>query len=234
MKNILTAVAVLSLAAVLAVAVASAAAQEYKTAYTDGGSVYLAPQSYSVTKDNAPWRQSNVSFSNLSTLTGIKGRIGVTLSNVTTNATYTVSLKDSTGSWRYLQVYHRNDLPAGGATILPFQGNVSYETVTQGVDVHVVRGDSVSIPYSIGKNVTGGTLWFGAKAGLSDNGYAVPLRDVTSGITDPSTGTGLIKLSVSDTTVSARRYYAEVEMRRPGEVNTVLKFYLWIDQDVIR
>ena len=232
MKNHMTATAVLTLAALLATA--AAFAQEYKTAYTDGGNVYLASQSYSVTKDNAPWQQSNVSFSNLSALTGIRGRVGVTLSNVTTNATYTVSLKDSTGSWRYLQVYHRNDLPAGGATILPFQGSVSYETVTQGVDVHVVRGDSVSFPYSIGKNVTGGTLWFGAKASLSNTGYAIPLREVTSGVTDAASGTGLVNLSISDTSISAKRYYAELEMRRPGEVNTALRFYLWIDQDVIR
>src|SRR5512143_1124439 len=150
MRNLLTTIAVVSFVVVLAGTIA--VAQEYRSAYTDGGNVYLAPQSYSVTKDNASWRQSNVSFSNLSALTGIRGRVGVTLSNVTTNATYTVSLKDSAGSWRYLQVYHRNDLPAGGATILPFQGSVSYETVTQGLDVHVVRGDSASIPYSIGKN----------------------------------------------------------------------------------
>ncbi len=232
MRNPMITIAVVSFLVVLGAA--GAVAQEYKSAYTDGGNVYLAPQSYSVTKDNVPWRQSNVSFSNLSALTGIRGRVGVTLSNVTTNATYTVSLKDSTGSWRYLQVYHKNDLAAGGVTILPFQGSVSYETVTQGVDVHVMRGDSVSIPYSIGKNVSGSTLWFGAKASLTNTGYSVPVREVTSDVTDQSSGTGLIKLSIDDTSISARKYYAELEMRRPGEVNTVLKFYLWIDQDVIR
>lgn len=229
----LTNISIVGIAVTLALAGTWARAQTYTTAYTDGGNVYYAPVTKNVTRNNAAWLASNLAFSNLSALTGINGRVGVTLSNVTTSAAYMVSLKDSTGAWRYFQVYHDNDVQ-GGVTVLPFQGNISYETVTQGVDVHVVHGDSLTIPYSIGKDVSGWTLWFGAKASLSNTGYSIPLREITSGVTDPSTGSGLINLSVTDTTVPARRYYAEIEMRKPGSVNTVLKFYLWIDQDVIR
>ena len=122
----------------------------------------------------------------------------------------------------------------GNITVLPFQGAASYDTVAQGKDVHIVRGDSVSIPYSIGKNITGWTVWFGAKANPSDDGYSVPLRDITAYVTNVSQGAGLVSLSSADTAVTLRRYFAEVEIRKAGEVNTVLKFHLWVDPDVIR
>lgn len=123
---------------------------------------------------------------------------------------------------------------AGSFTVLPFQGSVSYETALAGADVHVFRGDSVSIPFSIGKDLTGWTVWFGVKANPADTDYAVPLREVTASVTDPSTGTGLINLSTADTDVPSKRYQAEMEIRKDGAVNTPLRFYLWIDSDVIR
>ena len=123
---------------------------------------------------------------------------------------------------------------AGGITVLPFQGAASYETVAQSKDVHVTRGDSVAIPYSVGKDITGWTAWFGAKANPADTAYAVPLREVTAYVTDPGTGSGLINLGTADTSAAARKYQAELEIRKAGEVNTALKFNLWIDADVIR
>jgi|GEM_PF-3737502 len=123
---------------------------------------------------------------------------------------------------------------AGDITILPFQGAASYETVVQNRDVHVTSGDSVSIPYSIGKDLTGWTLWFGVKASPSDTVYAVPLREVTSFMTAPATGSGLINLSVTDTDIAPRRYEAELQARNGDQVNTVLKFNLWIDPVIIR
>jgi len=123
---------------------------------------------------------------------------------------------------------------AGTVTVVPFQGAASYETVSQGKDVHVVRGDSVAIPYTIGRDITGWTVWFGAKANPSDTVYSIPLREVTAYVTSPATGGGLINLSTADTSATARRYYAELEIRKAGEVNTPLRFYLWVDADVIR
>jgi hypothetical protein len=123
---------------------------------------------------------------------------------------------------------------SGSITILPFQGAVSYETVSQGKDVHVTRGDSVSIPYSIGKDITGWTVWFGAKANPADTAYAIPLKEVTASVTAGATGSGLINLSTTDTAVTIKRYYAELEIRNGSSVNTALKFYLWIDNDVVR
>lgn len=82
---------------------------------------------------------------------------------------------------------------AGGSfTVLPFQGSVSYETAKAGADVHVVRGDSVSIPYTIGKDITGWTVWFGAKAYTTDTDYAVPLREVTASVSPLRPAAGLL------------------------------------------
>jgi hypothetical protein len=122
----------------------------------------------------------------------------------------------------------------GSYTVLPFQGSVSYEMANAGADVHVLRGDSVSIPFSIGKDITGWTVWFAAKAYTTDTDYAVQLREVTASVTDPSTGSGLINLSTTDTDMPPRRYQAELELRKAGSVNTPLRFNLWIDADVIK
>jgi hypothetical protein len=134
-----------------------------------------------------------------------------------------LSTKHGTGAWN----------AAGNVTVLPFQGAASYETVAQGKDVHVTRGDSVSIPYSIGKDLTGWTVWFGAKATPADTTYALTPRDITTYVTDTSTGSGLISLSTADTGLPVRKYAAEVEIRNGTDVNTVLKFNLLIDAGVI-
>lgn len=134
-----------------------------------------------------------------------------------------LSAKHGTGAWD----------AAGNVNVPPFQGAASYETVAQGKDVHVTRGDSVAIPYSIGKDLTGWTVWFGAKATPADITYALSPRDITTYVTNPSTGSGLISLSTADTDLPARKYAAEVEIRNGTDVNTVLKFNLLIDAGVI-
>jgi hypothetical protein len=134
-----------------------------------------------------------------------------------------LSTKHGTGAWN----------ASGNVTVLPFQGAASYETVAQGKDVHVTRGDSVSIPYSIGKDLTGWTVWFGAKATPADSAYALTPRDITAYVTDLSTGSGLISLSTADTGLPVRKYAAEVEIRNGTDINTVLKFNLLIDAGVI-
>ncbi len=120
-----------------------------------------------------------------------------------------------------------------GINILPFQGAASYETVAQGNDIHVTYGDSVSIPYSIGTNITGYTVWFGVKATPQDTTYAIAPRDVTAYVTSASTGAGLIELSTTDTALPVRKYAAQVEIKNGSTVNTVLKFNLFIDASVL-
>lgn len=53
-------------------------------------------------------------------------------------------------------------------------------------------------------------------------------------MTGPEVGGGLINLTPSDTGIQPRRYFAEVELRGQGETRTPLRFFLWVDADVIR
>jgi hypothetical protein len=123
---------------------------------------------------------------------------------------------------------------AGSVSVIPFQGTVSYETAAYGTDVHVVRGDSVAIPYSIGQDITGWTVHFGAKANPSDDTFAIGPKDVTIYVTDEANGSGVITLDTAETSVQPRRYSAELEIRNGPSVNTALRFRLWVDPDVIR
>ncbi len=140
-----------------------------------------------------------------------------------------------TGINNYLTAQHGSGLwsAAGTVSVLPFQGAASYETVAQGEDVHVTHGDSVAIPYSIGTNITGYTVWFGVKTTPQDSAYAIAPRDITAYVTNASTGSGLINLSTTDTALPVRKYAAQVEIKNRSTVNTVLKFNLFIDASVL-
>jgi hypothetical protein len=176
-------------------------------------------------------RASQTSLNNLPSTSSIASTVWSNSARTLTSNAYVnstsideyLSTKHGTGAWN----------AAGNVTVLPFQGAASYETVAQGKDVHVTRGDSVSIPYSIGKDLTGWTVWFGAKATPADSTYALTPRDITAYVTDPSIGSGLISLSTADTGLPVRKYAAEVEIRNGMDVNTVLKFNLLIDAGVI-
>jgi len=112
------------------------------------------------------------------------------------------------------------------------------ESLRVAVDVHSyclwVRGDSVAIPYTVGEDITGWTVYFAAKANPSDDNYAIGPIDVTAGVTDASTGSGLVNLDTTDTAILPRRYSAELEIRNGQSTNTPLRFRLWVDPDVIR
>jgi len=100
--------------------------------------------------------------------------------------------------------------------------------------VHVVRGDTVTLPYSLGMDIIGYEVWFAAKTSPADDTYAIGPMEVTDSVLEGPEGTGFIELSASDTDAAPRRYYAEIELRAAGKVLTPLRFFLWIDPDVIR
>ncbi|MHB8174672.1 MAG: hypothetical protein ACYDFU_09480 [Nitrospirota bacterium] len=147
--------------------------------------------------------------------------------------TLTASFSNPTSINNFLAAQHGAGTWGASFSVLPFQGTVSYETVSQGKDIHVTSGDSVSIPYSTGSDLTGWTVWFGAKATPEDDTYAILPRDITAYVTNPSTGSGLISLSTADTDLPVRKYSAEVKIKNGTNVNTVLKFTLFIDASVI-
>ncbi len=173
-------------------------------------------------------------------MANISTAITATPGNVWANGTRTLtgaewSYANNTSINNYLTTEHGTGLwnAAGNVTVLPFQGAATYETVAQGNDVHITHGDSVSIPYSVGKDISGYTVWFGAKANTTDTTYAIVPRDITAYVTSASTGSGLINLSTMDTALPTRKYAAQVEIKNGSTVNTVLKFNLYIDVSVL-
>jgi hypothetical protein len=132
-----------------------------------------------------------------------------------------------TGSWQ--------TATSASVTILPFiAGPGPVQTVVQGKAVRIVRGDSMDISYSLGKNLTGCTVWFAAKASPGSTAYAMPLREITASVSDIANGSGLIPIAITDTALAVGKYTAEVEVRATGKNNTVMRFDIYIDQDIIR
>jgi len=122
----------------------------------------------------------------------------------------------------------------GEVSVIGMPGTGSPGMIAQGKDVHITRGDSAAIPYNFDMDISDWSVWFGAKIKPTDTTYAISKRDITADVTDVLTGAGLVNLSTADTAITAKRYYAEIEIRKAGAVNTKLRFYLWIDQDVVR
>jgi len=238
---------------------ATGTAATYHGHFDQPAGIYSSPSAYNVYKDDAVWTPGNVAFSNPSSASGPNnlGLVRVTAANVTSIGDYHIEVRDSGGEWRGLswRVEGPVDITFAGITgidsrlstthgsgvwdatgsvaVLPYQGTVSYEAAAYGTDVHVVRGDSVAIPYTVGEDITGWTVYFAAKANPSDDNYAIGPIDVTAGVTDASTGS-LVNLDTTDTAILPRRYSAELEIRNGQSTNTPLRFRLWVDPDVIR
>ena len=127
-----------------------------------------------------------------------------------------------------------NSSQIGVINILPFTPDVSLDAITQGAEAHIVRGDSVAIPFSIGRDITGWEVWTGGKVSPGSTEYVIEPRNISSDMTDLLTGSGLIKLSTSDTDYSGKRFQQEIELRRGDEVSTALRFPIVVTQDIIR
>ena len=128
----------------------------------------------------------------------------------------------------------------GGSTIiniLPFAGSISPSYALSSAVVEIVSGDMVSVPYTLRANVTSKTIWFGAKGNVTDAGYAINTKEITSSVTAAGNGSGLIPLSVLETSLSAGIYKAELEVRNSsGWANTAItgmKFDIRIQPNII-
>lgn len=124
------------------------------------------------------------------------------------------------------------DLPGLGTTVI--------ETMTQGKDFYIMRGDSARMQYTCGRDLTGYTFYYGAKlnpaSGTFNNHSSIAVHDITSQVTDYTAGTGYMNISSVNTAnlIPGKRYKVEVECRKGNEVRTPLWFWLWVVQDVIR
>jgi len=187
--------------------------------------------------DDDPWDASNRSLTDKAGFSLATDQSGVTVGTVAAmDGGVDISFASMTGLDSFLSTRHGTGVwdATGSVTVVPFQGTVSYETATYGSEVHIVRGDSVAIPYSISQDIAGWTVYFGAKSYHSEEAYAIGPIDVTAYVSDASTGSGIINLNTADTSVQPRRYEAELEIRNGSSINTVLRFRLWVDPDVIR
>lgn len=121
---------------------------------------------------------------------------------------------------------------AGAIVALPvMQGSIYTATAAQQTVVQIIRGDTPRIYFDLAANYTGWTIWLGAKAALSDAGYAIAVKQ---GVwTDATKGQGYIDLTSAET-ATVRKLLAEIELRSAAQTLTAMKFVLDIKDDVIK
>ncbi|MBI5969605.1 MAG: hypothetical protein HY884_00415 [Deltaproteobacteria bacterium] len=119
-------------------------------------------------------------------------------------------------------------------SVLPFSGSVQASYAQSGATVEVIQGDSPAIPYDLATDLTGYTVWFGAKKDLSDAAYSIAAKEITSSVTDVLNGRGAIPLTTAETTaLSPGTYAAEIEIRKGADVLTAMRFTLRVKGQVI-
>lgn len=119
-------------------------------------------------------------------------------------------------------------------SVLPFSGSVQASYAQSGATVEVIQGDSPAIPYDLATNLTGYTVWFGAKKDLADAAYSIAVKEITASVTDVLNGRGTIPLTTAETTTLALGVYAaEIEIRKGADVLTAMKFTLRVKGQVI-
>lgn len=118
-------------------------------------------------------------------------------------------------------------------SVLPFSGSIQASYAQSGAIVEVVQGDSPAIPYDLATNLTGYTVWFGAKKDLSDATYSMAAKEITASMTDILNGRGTIPLTTAETAIAPGAYAAEIEIRKGADVLTAMKFTLRVKGQVI-
>lgn len=116
--------------------------------------------------------------------------------------------------------------------LLPvMQGRVYTATALQGRDVAVVQGDTPRIVFDLGADYSTWTPYFGAKANLDDDEYAIAPK--AGAWSTPASGQGYVDLTAADT-ATIGRFAAEIELRNGDSRLTAQKFGLKILAAVIR
>ena len=99
------------------------------------------------------------------------------------------------------------------ASVVAYPGQFSPAFSMRGQEIEYPRKTSNSIPYDLDADLTGLTIKFMAKLNLSDLDAAasIPLKDITSGVTDLTNGLGLAALTEGESNLTEGKYYAEVQ-----------------------
>lgn len=104
-------------------------------------------------------------------------------------------------------------------------------------DLFIIRGDTVSLPFTVDMDLTGCTVFFTAKPTISD---AVDDSDATIEVTvtehdDPTNGITTIPLSSSDTNVAPGTYYYDIQIKDgDGNITSIPVRKLEIFGDITR
>lgn len=105
-------------------------------------------------------------------------------------------------------------------------------------DIDIIRGDTVSIDFTIeGVDLTDATVFFTAKPALTndaDDSSAVIAVEVTDHI-DPTGGVTAIPLSADDTDVTPGEYYYDIQVKKAdGTIVSIPARKLEVFADVTR
>lgn len=88
-------------------------------------------------------------------------------------------------------------------------------------DLFIIRGDSANLTFTVaGVDLTGATVFFTAKALLTDtdpaDANAVITKEVTS-FTNPTAGEAIIPLTPTDTDVTPGIYYYDIQVKKGAD-----------------
>jgi hypothetical protein len=122
------------------------------------------------------------------------------------------------------------------ATVLAYPGEFGQPPTKSGGHVLYSKETLSSFPYDLRTDITGKTIKFMAKLDLSDEdaSAAIPLKDITSSVTDDANGLGLVPLTEAESNLLPKTYYAEVQsVSVGGEVEARWLFRLEIVDNVI-
>lgn len=123
------------------------------------------------------------------------------------------------------------NLEAAPVIIPLITGTSSNIVLTNNTKITIKRGDTYRLVFSLGRDCTNWTAWFGAKKRSIQTTYDMALRLVN--YSDQGAGTGYIDLSASDTAL-AGTYYGELELRNGISRNTPECYIFTIVDDIVR
>lgn len=201
--------------------------------FIDGGASQL------LIHDNTGWGINEVNGADETIVVGPTVHIGHNaLGQV--NLTGVNSTKENTEQWATEAALTAIDtkidaIPTEKASVVAYPGQFSPPFSMRGQEVEYPKKTSNSIPYNLGTDLTGLTIKFMAKLDLADTDASavIPLRDITSDVTDLINGLGLAPLTESESNIAIGKYYAEVQALNGATVVQRWFFRLSIIDNVV-
>lgn len=119
----------------------------------------------------------------------------------------------------------------GASLVLPAMQTRSYTAIPEPRrTVRVVRGDTVTLPLDLGRDVTGWSGVFACKRALADASYSIGPKALTW--IDETQGTTSVTLDATDL-ADVAGHWAEVQITSGGSNVTALQFHLQVLADVV-